>query len=195
MTLYRIYADDRYLNFVIHGSEVIKKLGGRDHPFHIDRRPKRYAEFWTEPLEVDFHYGDSVKGKTVPDIAANNGRLYFSELAYEALHAGIETAGEFLPVRHADVAGFVFNPLHAAEDVDGIDSSKTVHDAYGNLEHYAFQEDRVRDFPIFRTEMDTYLGIFCHDAFKDAVEAGGFTGIAFGGDYSNPIGTSFGSTH
>ena len=144
---------------------------------------------------MDFHYGDSIKGKTIPDIAANNGRLCFSEPAYEALHAGIETAGEFLPVRYDAAAGFVFNPLNAAEDVDGIDPSKTVHDAHGNLEHYAFHVDRVSRFPIFRTEMDTYLGIFCHDAFKDAVEAGGFTGITFGGDYSNPIGTAFGSTH
>lgn len=195
MTLYRIHADDRYLNYVIHGSEIIKKLGGRDHPFHIDRRPKRYAELWTKPLEVDFHYGDHTKGKDIPDIAANNGRLYLGEPAYGRLHSIIEASGEFLPVRHDGGSGYVFNPLMTAEEVDGIDESRTVHDAHGNLAHYAFHEDRVREFAIFRTEMDTFLGIFCQDSLKSAVEEAGFNGILFGRDYSNPIGAAFGSTH
>ena len=195
MTLYRIHADDtRYLNFVVDSSDVRKNLG-KDCVFHMDRRPRSYAHVWKTPILIDFHYGRQGKNKSVPDIAVINGRLYFGEDAYRRLHTIIDAAGEFLPVHHPDGTGFVFNPLKTAEEVDGIDEAKTAYDPHGNLAHYAFQEDRVKDFPMFRTEMDTYQGVFCHDAFKEAVEAAGFKGVLFGRDYSNPIGVAFGSTH
>lgn len=195
MTLYRIHEDDaKYLNFVVDASDVEAKLGF-DHPFHLDRRPVPYSRVWKAPLLVDFHYGNQGGNKPIPDIAENNGRLYFGDEAHDRLHPIIDAAGEFLTVHHRDGAGYIFNPLKTAEDVDGIDHAKTAHDAHGNLEHYAFHEDRVGALPVFKTKMDTYLGIFCHDAFKSAVEEGGFTGLKFGTDYSNPIGTAFGTRH
>ncbi|MCI0507599.1 MAG: hypothetical protein L0Z73_16015 [Gammaproteobacteria bacterium] len=196
MSLYRIYGDDaHYLNFVIPGQEVIKKLGGRDYPFHIDRSPKPYSQVWKEPLQIDFYYGDYAKGKTIPDIAENGGRLYFSEPAYKALHKLMEDCGEFLPVIHRDGKGYIFNPLKTAEEVEGIDGKKTVYDVNGNLESFSFHEKRVKSFMVFRTKLDTYLGIFCQEAFKRAVEDGGFTGINFGSDLSNPLGTAYRTTH
>lgn len=195
MTLYRIHGDDsKYLNFVVDASDVEAKLG-YDYPFHLDRRPVPYSQVWKAPLLVDFHYGRQGGNKPIPDIAENGGHLYFGEAAYERLHPIIDAAGEFLPVHYDGAAGFVFNPLKTAEDVDGIDEAKTANDAHGNLAHYAFHEDRVSALPIFKTKMDTFLGIFCHDAFKAAVEEGGFTGVLFGPDYSNPIGTVFGIKH
>lgn len=195
MTLYRIYGDDaRYLNFVEDASDFEEKMG-EDCIFHLDPTPRRYADEWTEPMLVDFHYGNQGRNKIVPDIAENGGRLYFSIQAYDRLHAMIDDAGEFLPVRHQDGAGYLFNPLRTAEEVDGIDRAKTVHDAHGNLVHYAFHEGRVAALPIFKTAMDVYNGIFCQGAFKSAVEGSGLTGILFGPDYSNPIGTAFGGMH
>ena len=195
MTLYRIYGDDaKYLNFVVDASDCEEKLGF-DHPFHLDSRPVPYAPVWKTPLLVDFHYGRQGRNKPIPDIAENGGHLFFGEAAHARLHPLIGSAGEFLPVHFTEGTGYVFNPLRTAEEVDGIDEDKTALDAHGNLVHYAFREDRVSALPIFKTEIDTFLGIFCHDAFKDAVAEGGFTGLTFGGDYSNPIGTAFGSTH
>ena len=195
MTLYRIHGDDaRYRNFVEDASDFEEKMG-EDCVFHLDPTPRRYADQWPSPMRVDFHYGDQGGDKPIPDIAENGGRLFVSDAAYGRLRPIIDAAGEFLPVYHRDGVGYIFNPLRTAEEVDGIDTAKTVHDAHGNLEHYAFHEERVRALPIFKTELDTYLGIFCHDAFKTAVEEGGFPGVVFVQDYSNPIGAAFGSRH
>ncbi len=204
MSLYRIYGDDaHYLNFVVDGVDVIKKLGGRDYPFHIDRTPKPYAAVWKAPVIVDFHYGKAVKSKVLPDvaekvlpdIAENGGRLYFNEHAYQLLHSLIDECGEFLPVYHDDGSGYVFNPLKSAEDVSGIDSERTLFDTHGNLAHFSFHDDKVKPFPIFRTALDTYLGIFCQEEFKSAVERNDLKGISFGSDLSNPIGVSYGGRH
>lgn len=195
MTLYRIYGDDaRYLNFVEDASDFEEKMG-EDCVFHLDPTPRPYADVWETPMLVDFHYGNQGRNKLIPDIAENGGRLFFSAAAHDRLHGTIESAGEFLPVHHRDGTGYLFNPLKSAEDVDGVDQAKTAYDAHGNLIHYAFHEDRVAAFPIFKTAMDAYNGLFCHDSFKTAVEQSGLKGILFGGDYSNPVGTAFGSTH
>ncbi len=183
MAIYRICTDDRYyLNFVLNGADVEEKLGW-DYPFHIDTSPKPYAHLWHEPLKITFYYGNFTKGKAIPDIAENGGRLYFSEEAYDALHKPLETSGEFLPVIHEGGAGYIFNPLKIAEDVDGV--AEIFYDVHDNLEGFQFDEERVKDFPVFKTEADTYLGIFCHEAIKHGVENTGFKGVRFTVHYSD----------
>jgi hypothetical protein len=191
MSIFRIYGDNqRYLNFVIPGSEVISKLGGRDNPFHIDRTPKPYSKVWTQALQIDFHYGNQGKDKSIPDITENNGRLFLSPKAYDALNNLLESCGEFLPVYHEDGKGYIFNPLMTAEDMSGIDNALTTHDTHGNLENFGFIEDKVKPAPIFRTALDSYLGIFCSAEFKEAVESLKLNGICFSKDISNPINTA-----
>lgn len=183
MAIYRICTDDaHYLNFVISGSEVEEKLGW-DHPFHIDTRPKPYAHLWHEPLKMTFYYGNYTKGKAVPDIAENGGRLYFSEQAHNALHKLLETSGEFLPVIHEGGTGYIFNPLKTAEDVEGV--AEIFHDVHDNLEGFRFDEERVKDLSIFKTEVDNYLGIFCNEAFKNSVENAEYKGVRFTLHYSD----------
>ena len=196
MSIFRIYGDDQhYLNFVVPGSEVIKKLGGKEYPFHIDRTPKPYAHVWTEALEVDFYYGKQGKGKTIPDIIDNNGRLFLSPKAYDALHEILKSSGEFLPVYHKDGKGYIFNPLLSAEAMDGINKSLTTHDQYGNLTNFGFLEDKVKHATLFKTELDSYLGIFCSEEFKKIIEENKLCGITFGLDLGNPIGGTHGLTH
>lgn len=185
MNFHLIYADyNHYLNFVVMGSEVAKKLG-RDYPFHVDRRPKPYAHVWHEPLQITFYYGDYPKGSKIPDVIANNGRIFFNEQAYVACHELIESAGEFLPVVHEEGSGYLFNPLKSTEEVDGV--AKIGYDVHDNLESFEFHLDRLLDFSIFRTEVDTYQGIFCWDEFKNRVEDEGFKGLKFCQNCSIPL--------
>ena len=193
MSLFRIYSDDRrYLNFVIPMAEVINKLG-EEHPIHLQRSPKSYQAMWDDTFKLDFYYGKYNKGKVMPDLAENYGRMYFSETAYQHLHLLVESCGEFLPVQHQHGKGYIFNPLKTAEDVDGINQRLVTYDPYDNLESFGFHEDKLKDFVLFRTKLDTYLGIFCQEAFKNAVQANKLTGIKFGPDVSNPIGESYGT--
>ena len=183
MAIFRICSDDaHYLNFVEDATDVEQKLG-RDHPFHIDPRPKRYAHLWKEPLKVTLYYGNYNKGKRVPDIAENGGRIYLNQRVYETLYPVLEDAGEFLPVFHEEGEGYLFNPLMSAEDVDGVE--EVFYDEHDNMIGYRFDEKRVKDLPIFRTEVDGYQGIFCSEAVKETVEASAFKGVRFTKHYSD----------
>ena len=173
---------------------MIAKLG-RQYPFHIDRSPKPYSAVWTQPLVIDFHYGGEGQGKSIPDIIDNNGRLFFSEAAVKVFRESLSDCGEFLPVTYKEGTGYVFNPLKTAEEVDGINDELVCFDAHDNLESFQFHTEKVSVFPVFRTKLDTYLGIFCNEEFKSKVESHGLTGISFGEDISNPIGEPYGVSH
>jgi hypothetical protein len=191
MSIYRIYGDDaRCLNFVIPTKEVIEKLG-REYPIHIKRKPQSYREIWDDSFELDFYYGKNNKGKTLPDLIENNGRMYFNEAAYQALYRLVGSCGEFLPIVHKDGKGYLFNPLKTAEEVNGINEKLTAYDENENLTNFGFLEDNLKDIAIFRTELDAYMGIFCNEAFKDIVEKNKLTGVYFGVDVSNPTGEPF----
>lgn len=195
MALYRIYGDDRqYLNFVIPVSEVIQKLG-KSHPIHIDRTPIPYKDIWKEPLEIDFMYGNETAGKLIPDIIDNNGRLFLSEKAYTELNELLNKVGEFLPVYYTDGKGYIFNPLKTAESESAIDKKSITHDEHGFLSNFSFIEEKLNNISVFKTELDTYLGLFCTAEFKSKVENADLKGIAFGQDISNPVGESYGVKH
>lgn len=175
MAIYRIFADyERYLSFVEDVQDIEDKLGP-DVPFDADSRPIPYAHLWKEPLKVTLYYGNYTKGKRVPDMAENGGRIYVSQRAYEALHPILKDAGEFLPVFHEEGEGYLFNPLMSAEDVDGV--AEVFYDKYDNMVGYRFHEEKVKDFPIFKTEVDAYHGIFCHEAVKETIETSDLKGI------------------
>ena len=186
MSIYRIHPDR--LNFsllrTISTKEILDKLG-REYPFHIDPTPKSYEAVWSA-LEVGF-YDSSDKGTAseLPDITVGNGKLFLNARAYEQLHSLLEPHGEFLPVTYGKNEGYIFNCLSLAEDVAGLDEKLSIKNEYGDLQSLVFHEDKVHSMAIFRSEFDGYMGFFCKDDFKDAVESAGLKGITFSIDLGN----------
>lgn len=179
MTIHRIVRDDSYLIFAIPHLEVMKKLG-REYPIHIKRSPMKYAEVWKEPLFLDFGPENGNMHEQVPDLSIQNGRMFFSEKAFQVLSDDLSQDGEFLPVTHNDGTGYLFNPLVVAEEYDARNESVTTFNEYKEVQHLVFIEEKLPvDTMIFRSTVDTYQKIFCTDQFKEAVESAGLVGIFF----------------
>ena len=184
MSIYRIHNDDRYTVYHISSSEVINKLG-RAYPIHIDHSPVRYADVWPDEFAIAFLADVDSDATEVPDISLSGGKLYLSEAAYAALGELLKNDGEFLAVQHQGGSGYLFNPLVIAEEHGALNSERTVYDPHGNLEHFEFIESALGSAVVFRTELDSFTGLFCQDNFKQAVSDTGLTGISFQPDLAN----------
>jgi len=192
--IYRIHHKEAYLMHSVPPVEAMTKLGDKHGTFAFNAEPKPYAEVW-QPLHIDFTPCTGSKANTIPDISEHFGRLFLSTKAHTALKDLLADSGEFLSVTYGKDGqqGYIFNPLLTAEQLNAVDPKLTTHDPHGNLEHFGFIEDKLKDIPIFKTELDTYKGIFCSEAMKELCEAEQLTGINFHPDISNPIGESFGT--
>jgi len=183
MTIHRIHQNDNSLVYNIPSREVVDKLG-REYPFHIDGSPVQYAGIW-KPLNIKFLPMADSKASIVPDISKGDGRLFFNTKAYDALHKLLQNDGEFLPVTYEGGEGMIFNPLTIAEDLGALNESLIGHDQHGQLEHFEFIEEKLKNTIIFRAKIDHYAGLFCGDALKDAVECSGLEGIYFQPDLAD----------
>lgn len=191
--IYRIHHNEAYLMHSVPPVEAMTKLGEQHGTFAFNAEPKPYAEVW-QPLHIDFSPCTGSKAKAIPDISENFGRLFLSQKAYATLKDLLSNCGEFLPVTYGDgEQGYIFNPLLTAEQLRAVDKKLTTHDKHGNLEHFGFIEDKLQDTAIFKTELDTFKGIFCSEEVKQACEEAGLTGTNFNPDVSNPIGEGYGT--
>ncbi len=179
--IYRIHQDRKYKTFSVNNDDIWEKLG-EDTMFHIDRTPCSYIKNW-QPIKIDF-YSDNRKA-LVPDITESNGKLFFSKKAAEVLTPILEDDGEFLPVYSSEATGFLYNCLSTSEQVDGLDAEKSIDDPYSGNSFISFHESKVRGLKVFKTEFDTYLGIFCTEGVKTAVENSDLKGIVFSEDLGN----------
>ncbi len=191
--MYRIHHDENYLMHVIPPVESMNKLGAEHGTFAFNAEPKKYAEVW-QPLHIDFQACTGSKAKEIPDISENFGRLFLSPKAFAALEALLTPCGEYLPVTYGKAEqGYIFNPLLTAEQLNAIDEKLTTHDQHGNLEHFGFQKEKLKNTAIFKTQLDTFKGIFCNEEVKQTCEAEHLTGVRFNPDVSNPIGEAYGT--
>lgn len=102
--------------------------------------------------------------------------------------------GEFLSVTYSKgEQGYIFNPLLTAEQFNTVDEKLTTHDQHGNLKHFVFLEEKLKDTAIFKKHLDTFKGIFCGEQIKQACEAAHLTGVSFNPDISNLISESYGT--
>ncbi len=191
--IYRIHHDESYLMHVIPPVESMNKLGVDYGTFAFNAEPKSYIKVW-KPLHIEFRTCERSKANKVPDISENFGRLFLSVKAHEVLKEVLDPAGEFLPVTYDGGQGFIFNPLLTAEELQAVDENQTTYDAYGNLEHFGFIEDKLQDVAIFKTALDTYKGIICSEAVKEVCNNAELYGVTFYPDVSNPIGEAYGRT-
>lgn len=186
--IHRICNDGSYLLYSMSTSDVLKKLGG-NNPFHIKRAPVPYADVWKEPLCLDFGPGEETTKDVVPDLSANNGRMFFNEKAYGILSDHLKQDGEFLPVTYLGGSGYIFNPLVVADEHDAIDETVTMYDEYGDLDSLGFLEGKLPAGTLaFRSKVDVYYEVFCTDRLKQLVEDAGLVGITFHPDLSDLAG-------
>lgn len=190
--IYRIHHNEAYLMHSVPPVEAMTKLGEQHGTFAFNAEPKPYLAVW-QTLHIDFSPCTGSKAKAMPDISENFGRLFLSEKAYSALKELLSASGEFLPVTYEGGEGYLFNPLLTAEQCDAVDPKLTTHDQHGNLEHFGFMQEKLKDAPIFKTELDTFKGIFCAEEVKRVCEDAELTGVTFHPDVSNPIGEGYGS--
>jgi hypothetical protein len=182
--IYLVHPDiHHYQSFVIDSKEARRKLGD-ETKFHFDPRPIEYAQDW-KPIEIGFTSVSNRTVEAVPDIMVRNGRVFLSLKAHDILHDLLESQGEFLPVMYGNQRGYIFNILSVAEDVGGLDEKRSTKNEYGDLQSLAFHEKKVSGIDIFRTEFDSYMGVYASDAFKDLVESSGLKGVAFSVDLGN----------
>lgn len=186
--IYRIHHNEAYLMHSVPPLEAMTKLGEQHGVFAFNAEPKSYTDVW-KALHIDFSPCTGSKTKAVPDISENFGRLFLSAKAHAVLKDVLAECGEFLPVTYSEgERGFIFNPLLTVEQLDALDTELTIHDQSGNLEHFSFREEKLKDIAIFKTQLDTYKGIFCSEEVKKVCETAHLSGITFNPDISNPIG-------
>ncbi len=191
--IYRIHTDQNYLVHQIPPIEALSKLDDEHGKICCSFSPKKYLNGWS-PINIEF-YAHSRKAKQLPDASLDYGRLFFSERAHQKLNSLIENCGEFLPVNYKSGSGYIFNPLKIAEDLKAINNSLLSYDEHGNITSYGFFQDRIEESKsiIFKTELDSYIGVYCLDIFKDAFENTGLPGLVFNTDLCNPINEVYGT--
>lgn len=195
MTIHRINTDDRYPFFAISSTDIRKKMGD-DCIFHMSSVPKRYACEWKEPVLLEFDPPEHAEIEALPDLVEDNGRLFLSERAHNALRPVIKQDGEFLPIVFEGGTGYIFNPLKVAEEFGAVDESLTSKNEFGEIQSLVVLEEKVpANTGLFKTEADNYIGLFCTDQFKEKVEESELVGVYFHPDLSDIFGGGRGADH
>jgi len=183
--IYLIHPDYRHYKSFVYDPKAVRKALGSETQFHFARSPQTYLDDW-KPLEIAFEALASKKAG-LPDIMVRNGRMFLNQIAIDALKPLIDNQGEFLPVTYGGQDGMLFNILATAEDVDGLDTQNSLNNEFGEVQALAFHEENLKELNVFRTAFDGYMGVYCNEVFRKAVEDTGLKGLIFSSD----IGTAF----
>ncbi len=189
--IYRIHSDKNYLVHQIPPIEALSKLDEEHGKICCSFSPKEYLTGWV-PINIEFN-AHTRKAIHMPDVSLDYGRLFLNEKAYQQFNGLIGHCGEFLPVSYSLGTGYIFNPLKTAEDSEAIDNALLSHDQHGNITNYGFYEHQIIESKniIFKTALDSYLGNYCLDTFKEAFDHSGLKGLVFNSDISNPINEAY----
>ncbi|WP_444998451.1 hypothetical protein [Aliikangiella sp. IMCC44359] len=186
--IYRlIFNHHKFLNFRFDEEQLEDILGeptdeNFDSFINYNNAPKVFKEIYTVPLNFNFsidHKED--KGKTIADLCVVNGRLFLSQRAYDILLPLINEDGEFLSVRYQEGNGYFFTPLSVVD----VDPKITLKNEWGDIENLGFNEKDVEKYAVFRTRYDGYIGLYCQDRVKQAIEDNSLTGLYITTDLAN----------
>jgi hypothetical protein len=182
--LYTLLTDsNHYLDPLIDIQQIDRLVGEVNDDtieLHIElnNAPRSFKGIFNEALKVGFPQGTKEqKNCSIPEIAVFEGRLFLSKRAYEAVEPLIKHDGEFLSATYEQGEGFIFTPMHLAETVGGLDKKLTRKNDWGDLEHLAFHEDKLKHWQLFRTEYEHYRGLHCQPAIKTAIEDAELKGL------------------
>lgn len=125
------------------------------------------SNVYLDPL-IDMEQIDRLVGEVSDEtielhIELNNAPRSFKNVFNEPL---IENEGEFIPAIYENGEAFIFTPLRVAEDVEGVDTTLTRHNSWGDLENLVIREDKVKDWSVFRTKIENYRGLHAYTAKK-----------------------------
>lgn len=181
--IYRMHPDpQKFQQVLVEADEVERKLG-EGCRFHLEKKPKEYAENW-KPLVLSHFQYDQKLEKLPPELSVWNGKLFLSGQAYQTVKESLSPDDEVLPVE-VDGGGYLVNILSIADDVGGVDRRTTVRNEWNELVSLGFDEENLGGCQIFRTKQDSYRGVYCTDAVKKKVEDAGLGGVRFSMDLSD----------
>ena len=160
-----------FQKFLLDG-DTIEEAMGEECWIHFDARPTRYADNW---VSIELAFYDAITEsehttKLIPDLISNSiGQMFVSEKAQHLLAPVLGECGEWLPITYLGKKGYLLNVLNLAEDYDAIDKTQIQRDHDGLIK-VAFDEAKLGEYVIFRTEEDCYRGIYCSDAVKAIID-------------------------
>ncbi|WP_444994867.1 imm11 family protein [Aliikangiella sp. IMCC44359] len=154
-----------------------------DSQIHFNGSPRSYKGIIREPLSFTFPKTD--KERDIPDLNLHEGRLFLNIKAYNVLNPLLKDDGEFLPATYENGEAYFYIPFRVAEDVEAINKTLSVENEWNYFNHLVFDEDKVKDWSIFRMRHDGYKGVYCQENVKEAIEQAGLTGLYITTDLAN----------
>lgn len=190
--LYTLIADSkRYLGAVIDSDYVASIVGGLrdgrlDDRIDINHQPRIWQGVFPDAVPVSFPILDKAdKNKMMPDIAEFQGRLFLSENAYAKLKQFLDKDGDVIPAISNNMQGYIFTPLHTAEEFEALDETLCKKNDWGDVEHLAFNKARLGSLSFFRSDYTNNMRLYCDEAVKQAIERSGLSGLYITSDLAN----------
>ncbi len=183
--IYNLITDnDSYREFGFDIPQLQKIFGSGVVRNRIDMYclPFNFKNIIKEPLELSFIPLKKADAELpIPDLSVRSGRMFLSKQAYSVLFPIIKDCGDFLPVNYALGSGYFFIPLLVAK----VDNHVTQMNEWEEITSLGFIEEDVKEYPIFRTDYDTYYRLFCQEPIKKAIEDNNLTGLYITNDLAN----------
>tara|TARA_Y100001951_G_scaffold101708_1_gene107072 strand:- start:397 stop:954 length:558 start_codon:yes stop_codon:yes gene_type:complete len=153
---------------------MAKMLGDKD--FKLVRRLSNsnvsIVDRWVKP---SCGFNKKYKSKSEPsDVSLWGSFLLLSPLAYESLSAELSAHGEFLPIDLNGEDWWLFNCLAL-----GAESLAECVTHQAELEKLVFDENKLADKLIFKSELEGCKTLFCDDRLKIAVTQLPVCGVNF----------------
>lgn len=182
--LYTVLLDSKnYLDPMFSSDQLDRLVGTLNgetiaNRIELNNTPRSFAGVFSEPLQIDFPVFKKAKAKLpIPDIAVTEGRLFLNKKAYDALKDLIKNDGEFIPATYSGSEAFIFTPLNVAEKVDALDTKLSKKNEWGDLENLSFDEEKLKDWVVFRAEFNAFYTLQVTQAFVDAVKENDLKGL------------------
>lgn len=180
--IYRLRFDRfNFMTFDIWPDEVEEKLGDM---FILDS--PEWRQFW-KPLNAQFSDMSDAGGVIkIPDITCwFTDNLALNKTAFDALSNILRGYGELLPCQCEGIPYWVLHVTHKTGlDAVNLTKSERIVEAGGyiDMQSLVFNEDKLKDVLIFKTEFSNYRNIYCTEKFKSLIEGLGLKGLLFSTD-------------
>ena len=149
-----------------------------DTVLDFSRSNTRLADWWQTP-DTRFIANEGVENKGIPDISTWIGAsLVLSPKAYRYLGDTLKGFGELLPVKVSGEVFYIFNCLEKGEENPEQCEYEMLGAVPVQLLSLGFRES-VQSCPVFKSDYEACLTVFCNQRFMNAVEEFNLTGIIF----------------